>query len=463
MKPSITALSYGRALATLATGLMTITALAVEDPPLVEMKAQSSGAGLGFAVRTERSMYRDGGTRFDFVPIYLYEGKRWFLQAYRFGFKVDESATHRFEIFVAHRFEGYPYDRIPSSLAGMQDRGQGIDLGMGYQQRESWGTLFGEVLRDASNESSGAEARFGYRYEFKFDRLTVRPQFVLAIRDANLNNYYYGVRAGEATADRPAYEPGAGVNGEIGLSAGYRLTDRWRMFGDFVATHWTSGVRASPIAQDRTQISATMGFAYDFSPEHGTWPNERPLIVKALYGKSTDCDLAKIMWLRCTSTDTIDQTRIQALELGRPFIKGLNGWPVDFVGFVGLLHHSEQGLQPDSWQLNAYMKGYFYGFPWDTRVRTRIGFGMGVSYADRVPYVEYRDQLARGRNSSRVLNYLDPSVDISVGDIFGVKSMHETYFGFGVSHRSGIFGTSQLLGNVNGGSNYIYSYLEWKM
>ena len=56
-----------------------------------------------------------------------------------------------------------------------------------------------------------------------------------------------------------------------------------------------------------------------------------------------------------------------------------------------------------------------------------------------------------------------PSIDVSVGDLFGVRSMRETYFGVGVSHRSGIFGTSQLLGNVNGGSNYIYSYLEWEM
>ncbi len=30
----------------------------------------------------------------------------------------------------------------------------------------------------------------------------------------------------------------------------------------------------------------------------------------------------------------------------------------------------------------------------------------------------------------------------------------------GVSHRSGIFGASRLLGNVNGGSNYIYTYVE---
>jgi MipA family protein len=80
-----------------------------------------------------------------------------------------------------------------------------------------------------------------------------------------------------------------------------------------------------------------------------------------------------------------------------------------------------------------------------------------------VPFVEQRDQILRGRNTSKLLNYLDPSIDVSVGDLIGVPRFKETYFGFGVSHRSGIFGTSQLLGNTNGGSNYIYSYVEWQM
>ena len=109
------------------------------------------------------------------------------------------------------------------------------------------------------------------------------------------------------------------------------------------------------------------------------------------------------------------------------------------------------------------MKAFYYGFPWSDRVRTRVGFGAGLSYAQRLPFVEQRDQTLRGRNASKLLNYLDPSIDVSVGDIFGVRTLRETYFGFGVSHRSGLFGSSQLLGNVNGGSNYIYSYIESKM
>ncbi|MCK9387657.1 MAG: MipA/OmpV family protein [Sulfuritalea sp.] len=423
----------------------------------------TGGAGLGLAMRFENSPYRDGGTRHDFVPIYVYESKRLFIETYRVGLKLNETPDSRFDVFAAYRFEGFPYDRIPANLAGMGNRATGADLGLGYQQRRPWGTLFGEVLHDAGSESKGSEVRVGYRYDWKVGKLQLQPQITFAARDAKLNNYYYGVRPSEATATRPAYEPGGGVNAELGLSASYRLSERWRLLGGISATRWASGVRASPIVENRTQLAGHLGLAYDFSPEHDAWPEGRPLIVKVLHGKSSDCNVAHVMLLKCFSTNTVDQTRVTSIELGRPFIERLNGWPLDFVGYVGLLRHSERGLQEDSWQANAYMKAYYYGFPWSERVRTRLGFGVGISYAQRVPYVEMRDQLARDRSSSRLLNYLDPSIDISLGDLIGARSMRETYVGLGVSHRSGIFGSSRLLGNVNGGSNYIYSYVEWRM
>jgi outer membrane protein len=434
--------------------------------PANQLQIGSGGAGLGLAMRIERSPYRGGGTRNDFVPLYMYEGKRLFLDGHRFGLKISESPESRFDVFVGYRFEGHPYDNIPGSLAGMSSRGAGVDLGLGYQYRRPWGTLFGELLHDAAGESSGTEMRVGYKIDWTVGtsgRLQLQPQIAVSARDANLNNYYYGVRASEATATRPAHDPGAGVNVELGLSAVYRLSERWRVIGGVSAKRWSSGVRASPIVEDRIQMAGLLGLAYDFSPDHDAWPEGRPLIVKVLHGQSSDCDVAKVMLLRCFSTDTVDQTRVTAIELGRPFIERLNGWPLDFVGYVSLLRHHERGLQADSWQANAYMKAYYYGFPWSARVRTRLGFGVGVSYAQRVPYVEERDQLARGRSSSRLLNYLDPSIDVSVGDLIGVRSMHDTYVGIGVSHRSGIFGSSRLLGNVNGGSNYIYSYVEWRM
>ena len=443
--------------------LLWLSPAGANSDPLVGVLDGAGNAGLGIATRFEQSLYRGGGTRNDLVPLYLYEGKHFYLHAYRLGLKLGEQTDNRFDVFLAHRFEGFPYDHIPASLAGMAERGPGIDVGISYQHRSGAGTIFGEILHDISNASGGNEVRAGYAYDWRSGGLHLRPQAMLAARDSSLNNYYYGVLPSEAAQGRPAYSPGAGVNGQLSLYASYDLSERWKLLAGIAATRWSDPVRRSPIVDDRMQLSGVVGIAYDFAPEHKPWQERTPFIVKLMHGRSTDCNLLPIMEFRCTSTATSDGTTVTGVEIGRPFIERVNGWPLDFVGYVGAVNHDERGLQPSFWQIQAYMKAFYYGFPWSDRVRTRIGFGAGVSYAQKIPFVEARDQEQRGRNTSKILNYLDPSIDVNVGDLFGARSLRETYAGFGVSHRSGIFGTSQLLGNVSGGSNYIYSYVEWKM
>jgi outer membrane protein len=332
-----------------------------------------------------------------------------------------------------------------------------------YVYRAGWGQLRAEFVHDALNVTKGEELRFGYSYDWNSGRWHLRPALTLMQRSGRLNNYYYGVRADEATLNRPQYMPGAGTDAWLGLYGYYDISRGWRALGGIGVNLLDNRVRNSPIVRDGTRPTAFLGAAYDFGSYHRAFEAHEPLIVKLLYGRSTDCNLINTMTLRCASVDTADHTRIAAVELGKPFITRVHGWPLDFVGYVSLLQHDENGLQANSLQVNAYMKAFYYGFPWSDRVRTRIGMGAGVSLAQRVPFVEARDQARREQNTSRVLNYLDPSIDISVGDLIGSRALKETYFGFGASHRSGIFGASRLLGNANGGSNYLYTYIEWKM
>ena len=44
--------------------------------------------------------------------------------------------------------------------------------------------------------------------------------------------------------------------------------------------------------------------------------------------------------------------------------------------------------------------------------------------------------------------------------MFKSRPLRETYVGIGVSHRSGIFGSARLFNSVNGGSNYLYGFVE---
>jgi outer membrane protein len=448
-------------LATLGLFLSAGLALANSDP--LQNVIPEGGVGMGAATRGEVSPYRGAGTRYDLVPVYVYEGEHLYLHAFRVGLKYMPSESHRFDAFISHRFEGSPRDPVPSSLLGMQRRDSGADAGVSYEFKGSLGAVYAEALTNIDDTSRGSEFRLGYRYDWRSGRLALSPYVAVAARDAKLNDYYYGVRPGEATVARPAYAPGSGVNSEIGVYGIYGLSQGWRLVGGVTLTHLAQGIRDSPVVDSRVKPSFVLGLMYDFSPQQKPWVDPKPILMRAYMGKGTECDVAKVIRLVCTSTQTRDESRVYAFEAGRTFVEKLNGWNFDVAGFVGLLYHDERNVISDSWQINAYVKGYWYGFPWRDRVKTRIGMGAGLSYANHIPLLEVRDQQKNGREPSKLLNYLDPTIDVSLGDLLSVGSLKKTYFGLGVSHRSGIFGSSQALGNVSGGSNYIYSYLEWEM
>lgn len=420
-------------------------ALANSDPYTDTLP--TGGAAVGYTWQAERSPYRGAQIGHSLDPFYLYEGEHAYLHASRAGLKFTSDAW-RFDAFIRERFEGYTVDRVPSAALGMPVREPGFDLGAAVRRHTAFGTPYVEVLRDASHRSGGSELRLGYwANPWSRGRFELRPHAALAYRDARLNDYYYGA--------------GAGTDAEIALHATYRVIGNWSLIGSLGATRRSGAIAGSPLVENRTETQAMLGFTYDFSPGIKRWePEGKPLIARLLYGASSDCDVLQIVQFKCTTTHTVDSTDIWAMEIGRTLIKEPNGHPVEIAGFLGLLRHVERGHQADFRQFNAYLKAYYYGFPWDSRVRTRFGIGSGLAYAERVPEMERRDQARKGLGTWKLLNYLDPSIDVRVSDLVGSRSLRDTYLGLGVSHRSGMFGRSQLLGNVSGGSNYIYVSLE---
>ena len=449
----------------LAAGLAAVPAAQAQvySSGLSVSLAEPNSAGLGFAPRVERSPYTGGGSRFDLTPLYLYDGKHLFLDVNRVGVKLLDEPSQRVDVLLERRLEGFPITKVPASLAGMAMRDSSVDVGVSYSIHQPWGQLKAELLHDVNSTHQGTEARLAYAKDWRSGAWTWRPSLSVAWRSANLNNYYYGVRANEATATRAAYEPGAGLEARVGLQTTYALSRHWSLLSGVSATVLSRDVSHSPIVQHRILPSVYVGAIYDFGRHEREWAGaSSPTYFKLLYGKATadGCHLLKIITAQCMSTAKVNPTSISAVQIGRPFIQNFQGLPIDIVGYVGLTHHDDNGLQANGMQLDLFMKAYYAGFPWQDRVKTRLGLGMGVSLAQRVPYVEVSSQAANGEQTSRLLHHLDPTIDVSLGDLIGSRPLKDTYVGFGVSHRSGIFKSSRLLGNVTGGSNYIYSYIE---
>lgn len=430
---------------------------------LVDFLAIPGSAGLGAIQRLDRLPYRDADTSQDLVPLYMYEGKNVYLHGSRVGLKTDDSKAHWVELFVDYRYEGYPTQNPPPVLDGMARRTAAVQSGVAYRGRTGFGNLDFELLHDANNTSHGTEWRLIYSIDIHDGRWHFRPAWTFARRSANLNNYYYGVRPDEAIPGRPAYMPGAGHDLTMALYGYYELSERWRLLGGVGVTYLDSNVRHSPVVADKPQVGALVGAAYDFGSHANYGAPGRPTYVKLFGGRATECNFLPVVALQCASTRTGDDTRIWGVDVGTALVERVNGWPLDFAAYAGLLLHDERGLRPNGAQLDVQIKARYYGLPWSDTVRTRVSFGAGFSLAQRVPLTEVRDQARRGRDTHRLLNYLDPSVDVSVGDLLGVRRWKDTFVGVGLSHRSGIFGSSQLLGNINGGSNYLYGYLETKL
>jgi len=425
---------------TLAAGALLVALAAparASSDPFIDVLPEG-GAGVGYLLRWERSVYKGAPPGADNLPLYLYEGERAYLHGTRAGLKLRRD-DWRFDAFIAYRLEGFTRDHRPAAAAGLEAREPGFDAGVALRRSTPWGTPYVEALHDISSRSEGGELRAGYWNEWRRGRLTLRPHLLLAWRESKLNRYYY--------------EAGGGVDAKAELYAAYALDESWRILAGIGATRRSSAITSSVLAQRGLQTEGFVGFMYDFSPKQERWkPESRPLIVKALYGFSSDCDVLQIVRAACTSRHTVDNTDVAALHVGRKLIERAGGMPVDLAGFVGVQRHFEKSYQDDFWAVMAFFKAYWTSFPWERYVRTRVGIGAGLSYSEQISTMEARDQAKGGLGTWKLLNYLDPSIDFGVGK--------DTWVGIGVSHRSGAFGRSQLFGNVDGGSNYIYLSVE---
>jgi len=175
-------------------------------------------------------------------------------------------------------------------------------------------------------------------------------------------------------------------------------------------------------------------------------------------GYATDKDLGQI------TTGEVevdgDESSMIGLDFGRPLVDNWRDWPIDFAWRVGVQRWLDHGAGTSGFAQTAYLKMYVRPFPWEHVVSTRIGFGEGISYAWRVPEMEKQWARDHDDETSRLMNYLDVSIDLNVGDVIRNESARACTLGLVISHRSGVFGLVDIFGNVHNGSNYNTAALE---
>ena len=198
-----------------------------------------------------------------------------------------------------------------------------------------------------------------------------------------------------------------------------------------------------------------LAFLVSFS-DSGFEPDEPKYGIKLMYGNGYKSTLQNLVidW-----DYNRDPAKTSLVGLSGEKYLWTNIWngSLDISAQAGLIYHLENGYQDDFFQYNAGVKFTWKKFPWSKYVRTKVYVLEGLSYANKIPYLEKENLDFEGKEHSNFLNYLEFGIAVNLRDVTRIEPLDDFYGGVGISHRSGIFG---LINGVHGGSNYVTFYLE---
>ena len=178
---------------------------------------------------------------------------------------------------------------------------------------------------------------------------------------------------------------------------------------------------------------------------------------RVAYGKASNSSLGDIISGDFYSNNHEKDLSVLGFDGGYLLKESLFDWPLDIYVKGGLSSFDESGAGRNNvYEVTLYVKAYYNLDFLGNRIR--FGLGEGGSCTSGILFVEYEEAKEKNDNNSYFLNYIDVSADFDLGRLIGYKQVHNTYIGWALKHRSGIFGL--INGVETGGSNYNTVYLE---
>lgn len=424
-------------------------------------------AGLGAGIRFGQSPYLatddDDQRELDLIPLYLYEGKYIFARGATGGVHIVNNDDYELNVFVRYRFQQLDPSRN-AFYDGLEKRRQTLDAGIQFGIRKAWGELRLNWLTDTLDRHNGQQAEASYRYRFDAGRWSFSPFITWEYQDKQLTDYYFGVSAAEATIDRPQFSAGSSQWISFGLNTAWQYSDRIGFFANVDFAGVDSDVTTSPLVEETSFATGFVGGTYTFGNVRTPADFSEPLRKgewswRVNYGYQANGNIVSEIDQGDFSKSDFADTRIGGLTVSKLLHDGPR---VDYLGRFAVIRHFEGDEDNGRFNsYNAYIMTMGKGYSgWTGEEWFRWGFGFGMSYAETVPIEEKRKQASRDKNTAHFLNYLEMTIDFPTRRMTKAKWLEDCYVGLSIVHRSGIFGTSDILGDVSGGSDWITAHLE---
>ncbi|HAS62351.1 MAG TPA: MltA-interacting MipA family protein [Vibrio sp.] len=401
------------------------------------------------------AMYRVASVPFDtqvgdqtvatFVPQMYFNNEYVFVDGLEGGFHLAKWQEGAFELNVLTRMR---FVDIPASI---QNANQGDTADFGFQVRhqlnESW-HIDWELMGD---EDTRLHSNLRATAEYEFGNWELKPHLTLRYKDADFNSKYYAFnKFTNQNID-------AGVDVNVGIDARYHVASNLYLLGSTSITRLDDSAYHSIAVVDRYEGELFVGFGFfndKTKPRKSELANKRYLRVA--HGWATPSNIGDIFAFEREKDPYNNQ--LTSIFYGHPLTDELFGYPIDIFFTPGLVHHWSSDVQNASTEYVAAIKAYIT-LDWPTR--WRFGFAEGISYIDNITYIEGSEMERKGYTPSNLLNYLDFSFDLNVGDLINQSDWKNVWVGYSLHHRSAIFEKASQFGRIKGGSNYNTVYIQF--
>ena len=430
---------------------------------------ESGSVGIGYGMRFGQSPYvglsNIGSTysdvNWDLIPLYLYEGDYLFSHGTEAGVHLFKPKNFNIDLIVRYRFDQLQVD-ANDYFDGMENRKQTVDGGLAFSLKGGWGRLSFSAVTDLLGRHSGQELDLTYQYPWQRGRWTVTPSVGLFHQSQNLTDYYYGISQAEARPDRPEYVPDAALNWRAGLNITYHWLKNWHLFGAMTYEGLDETIELSPLVDQSTLLNAYLGASWTLgNVKHVETQTDdtRLWSWRVNAGYTAHDTFSQVLLGNFEPHDVID-TYQAGFTLGRLLKDGKRG---DIWGRFSIIRKFENDFQEDFNEYVAYVMAIGSGYaPWTNREVFRFGFGLGISYTERVSAIEKYKQSSPDEQQSHWLNYMEAMVDFPFRTLFGKRGTEHCYLGVTLQHRSGIFGRSSVFNSTQGGSEALTGHVECK-
>jgi outer membrane protein len=250
--------------------VLTCAAPAFAQQPPGKDEPEGSSWGLGLGVMSAQKAYKGMDRETRALPMLSYENRYVKLSGPNLelklpGLELSDSQRLNFGV-VTKLFGGGGYEASDSpALAGMAERKSSVWAGAKVEWENDVADVKLELLGDASGKSKGQRVVLGLERKWMLSpKLMLVPHVGVEWVDKKYVDYYYGVRASEATAGRAAYVGKATVNPEISLTGIYRFDKQQSLMLNVGVKSLGKEIKNSPIVGRSTENRVMLGYMYRF-------------------------------------------------------------------------------------------------------------------------------------------------------------------------------------------------------